>query len=315
MEFSHTSVLAQETIAHLQIKEDGMYLDGTLGGGGHSEAICKALSPSGRFIGVDRDQDAIGAAQKRLDPIPGRKVFVQDNYCNIKEILRQEKVEGLDGALLDLGVSSFQLDNEKRGFAYKKDAPLDMRMDQSQHFRAWQVVNEYDEKSLTRIIKEYGEERWAKRIAAFIVDRRKTGTIETTFELVDVIKSAIPKGARKDGPHPAKRTFQAIRIEVNQELTLLKKAVEDFCDVLNPGGRFCVITFHSLEDRIVKDVFRQRENPCTCPPNLPVCVCGRIGDVKRITGRPIIPGEKEREVNPRSRSAKLRVIEKKERAK
>ncbi|MDO4395198.1 MAG: 16S rRNA (cytosine(1402)-N(4))-methyltransferase RsmH, partial [Clostridia bacterium] len=247
---------------------------------------------------------------KRLEQYECRKIFVQNNYSDIKDVLNELDIEGIDGALLDLGVSSFQLDNAERGFSYMNDAPLDMRMSQDDDFTAYDVVNKYDERELTRIISTYGEERWAKRIASFIVERRKEKPVESTFELVDIIKSAIPAKARRDGPHPAKRTFQAIRIEVNDELGQLEKAIEDFCDVLNPGGRLCVISFHSLEDRIVKDIIARRNNPCTCPKEFPVCICGKKPDIKKVSRKPILPGEEELEVNPRARSAKLRVAEK-----
>lgn len=310
MEFKHTSVLLDECIENLNIKPDGIYVDGTLGGGGHSSVICENLSAEGTLIGIDRDRDALAAATKRLEKYECRKIFVQNNYSDIKDVLDELGIEGIDGALLDLGVSSFQLDNAERGFSYMNDAPLDMRMSQDDDFTAYDVVNKYDEKELTRIISTYGEERWAKRIASFIVERRKEKPVESTFELVDIIKSAIPAKARRDGPHPAKRTFQAIRIEVNDELGQLEKAIEDFCDVLNPGGRLCVISFHSLEDRIVKDIIARRNNPCTCPKEFPVCICGKKPDIKKVSRKPILPGEEELEVNPRARSAKLRVAEK-----
>ena len=310
MEFKHKSVLFQESIDNLDIKPDGIYVDGTLGGGGHSAGILERLGPDGMLIGIDRDIDAINAASKRLEKYPCKKVFVQDNYSNIKKILNQLKVDEIDGALLDLGVSSFQLDNQERGFSYMNDAPLDMRMNQHDDFSAFNVVNEYSQGELARIIKDYGEERWATRIASFIVKAREEKPIETTGQLVDVIKSAIPASARRNGPHPAKRTFQAIRIEVNDELGQLEKAVSEFCDVLKEDGRLCIITFHSLEDRIVKDIFNKRSNPCTCPKEFPVCVCGKVADIKKVSGKPIIPLDEELEVNPRARSAKLRVARK-----
>lgn len=310
MEFKHKSVLFQESIDNLDIKPDGIYVDGTLGGGGHSAGILERLGPDGMLIGIDRDIDAINAASKRLEKYPCKKVFVQDNYSNIKKILNQLKVDEIDGALLDLGVSSFQLDNQERGFSYMNDAPLDMRMNQHDDFSAFNVVNEYSQGELAKIIKDYGEERWATRIASFIVKAREEKPIETTGQLVDVIKSAIPASARRNGPHPAKRTFQAIRIEVNDELGQLEKAVSEFCDVLKEDGRLCIITFHSLEDRIVKDIFNKRSNPCTCPKEFPVCVCGKVADIKKVSGKPIIPLDEELEVNPRARSAKLRVARK-----
>lgn len=313
MEFSHVPVLYEECMRALNIKPDGIYVDGTMGGGGHSSGICERLSADGLFIGIDRDIDAINAASKRLNDqgTPCEKRFVQSNYADIKQVLEQQGIDSIDGALLDLGVSSFQLDNPERGFSYMSDAPLDMRMDAGSDFTAYDVVNGYSEKELFRIIKDYGEERWAKRIAEFIAAARKEKDIKTTFELVDIIKAAIPAAARREGPHPAKRTFQAIRIEVNDELGALERAVSDFIDVLAPKGRLAIISFHSLEDRIVKDTFKTRLNPCICPPEFPVCTCGRKPDVNKITGRPIIPGELEIENNPRSRSAKLRILEKK----
>jgi len=310
MEFKHTSVLLEECIENLNIKADGIYVDGTLGGGGHSSEICRRLSEEGILIGIDRDRDALAAAKERLAEFRCRKYFVQSNYADIKEVLQQLDIQNIDGALLDLGVSSFQLDNSQRGFSYMQDAPLDMRMSQDDNFTAFDVVNDYSQKELARIISAYGEERWAGRIASFIVNGRKAGPIETTGQLVELIKAAIPAKARREGPHPAKRTFQAIRIEVNDELGQLGRAVEEFCDVLAPGGRLCVISFHSLEDRIVKEIIAKRANPCTCPPEFPVCVCGKVADIKKISRKPILPAEEELETNPRSRSAKLRVCEK-----
>lgn len=310
MEFKHTSVLLNECIENLNIKPDGIYVDGTLGGGGHSSVICEHLSEKGTLIGIDRDSDALNAATLRLEKYNCNKIFVQSNYSDIKNVLKELEIDGVDGALLDLGVSSFQLDNAERGFSYMNDAPLDMRMSQDDDFTAYDVVNRYDEKELARIISGYGEEKWAKRIASFIVNKRKEKPIESTFELVDVIKAAIPAKARRDGPHPAKRTFQAIRIEVNDELGQLEKAVDDFCDVLNPHGRLCIISFHSLEDRIVKDIIAKRNNPCTCPKEFPVCICGKVADMEKISRKPILPSEEELEANPRARSAKLRVAEK-----
>lgn len=310
MEFDHTPVMPEECINGLAIKTDGVYIDGTLGGGGHSSLICSKLSGKGTLIGIDRDQDAIDAAGERLDGYSPVKHFVKSNYSAVKNVIRELGIEKIDGALLDLGVSSFQLDNPERGFSYMQDAPLDMRMDQQSGFTAYDVVNGYSEKELSQIIKKYGEERWAARIAKFIVSERREQPIEDTDKLVEVIKKAIPASARRDGPHPAKRTFQAIRIEVNDELGQLEKAVDDFVDVLAPGGRLCIITFHSLEDRIVKETFARRENPCTCPPEFPVCICGKKPDAKRITRKPIVPSDEELERNPRSRSAKLRILEK-----
>ena len=311
MEFKHTSVLFEECMEGLNIRPDGIYVDGTLGGGGHSSGICERLGKDGLLIGIDRDRDALDAASARLEKHPCRKIFVQSNYSDIKDVLDDLGIEEIDGALLDLGVSSFQLDNPERGFSYMQDAPLDMRMSQDDDFTAYDVVNTYDAEELRNIIHKYGEERWASRIADFIVKARKDKPLETTAELVDIIKAAIPAAARRDGPHPAKRTFQAIRIEVNDELGQLERAIDEFCDVLAPGGRLCVITFHSLEDRIVKDIINKRINPCTCPKEFPVCVCGKVGDIKKKSNKPIPPSAEEVEANPRSRSAKLRVAEKK----
>ena len=310
MEFRHTPVMLEQCIENLNIRADGIYVDGTIGGAGHSLYICEKLSPQGTLIGIDRDRDALAAAEERLKDCSCRKLFVQSNYSDIKEVLAETGISGIDGALLDLGVSSFQLDNAQRGFSYMQDSPLDMRMNQDDRITAYDVVNTYSRDELTRIISEYGEERWAKRIASFIVEERQKGPVESTEALVNIIKAAIPAKARRNGPHPAKRTFQAIRIEVNDELGQLADAVGEFFDVLNPGGRLCIISFHSLEDRIVKDAFNKRANPCTCPPEFPICVCGKVADIKKISGKPIIPDEKELEKNPRSRSAKLRVCEK-----
>lgn len=310
MEFKHTSVLFEACMEGLAIKPDGIYVDGTLGGGGHSSGICARLSAEGTLIGIDRDTDALQAAEARLRDYPCHKIFVQSNYAQIKEVLEDLNIEKIDGALLDLGVSSFQLDNPERGFSYMQEAPLDMRMNQSDGFTAYDVVNSYDAEGLRDIITRYGEERWASRIADFIVKARKDKPIETTTELVDIIKAAIPASARRDGPHPAKRTFQAIRIEVNDELGQLEKAIDAFCDVLAPGGRLCVITFHSLEDRIVKEIIARRVHPCTCPKEFPVCVCGKKPDISKKSGKPILPTPEEIERNPRARSAKLRICEK-----
>ncbi len=310
MEFKHTSVLLEECIENLNIKPDGVYVDGTLGGGGHSAEICRRLSEKGTLIGIDRDRDALAAAKAHLAEFRCRKHFMQSNYSDIRQVLRDLDTDSIDGALLDLGVSSFQLDNSQRGFSYMHDAPLDMRMSQDDNFTAFDVVNHYSQKDLTRIISKYGEEKWASRISSFIVNGRKDGPIETTGQLVDLIKAAIPAKARREGPHPAKRTFQAIRIEVNDELGQLTGALTEFMDVLAPGGRLCVISFHSLEDRIVKETIAKRANPCTCPPEFPVCVCGKKADIVKISGKPILPGEDELLNNPRARSAKLRVCEK-----
>ena len=311
MEFHHVSVLLNECIEGLKIKEDGIYVDGTLGGGGHSLEIVKRLGESGRLIGIDQDTDALKAASERLKDYSDKVTYVHSNFENVRQVLNDLGIEKADGFLIDIGVSSFQLDEAGRGFSYMQDAPLDMRMNSENELSAYDVVNNYSEEALDNVIFGYGEERWAKRIAQFIVAEREKKPIETTFELVDVIKKAIPKGARKDGPHPAKRTFQAIRIEVNRELEILEKTIDDMTDLLNPGGRLCVITFHSLEDRIVKNAFRKQENPCTCPPEFPVCVCGKKPKAKIITRKPILPSEDELEVNHRSRSAKLRILERK----
>ncbi len=310
MEFRHVPVLLNQCIEALNIRPEGIYVDGTVGGAGHSRHIAEKLSEKGRLIGIDRDEEALKTAEERLAGFPCRVDLVQSNYADIRSVLTQLDIPGIDGALLDIGVSSFQLDNPERGFSYMHDAPLDMRMNQEDPLTAWDVVNRYSEGDLARIIREYGEERWAKRIASFVVERRRTQPIDSTGQLVEIIKAAIPAKARRSGPHPAKRTFQAIRIEVNDELGQLKRAVEEYLDVMNVGGRLAVITFHSLEDRIVKEAFQKRANPCTCPPELPVCVCGKVADVRKVTRKPIQPEEEELEVNPRSRSAKLRVCEK-----
>lgn len=311
MDFKHVPVLYEECISNLNIKSNGIYVDGTLGGGGHAMGIAQRLGKDGLLIGIDRDMDAINAAKRRLESVSCRTEFVHSTYSDIKDVLGALDISGVDGALLDIGVSSFQLDNKDRGFSYMQDAPLDMRMNRDDDFSAYDVVNGYDKNKLTEIIKKYGEEKWASRISDFIVKKRKNGNIETTGQLVDIIKAAIPASARREGPHPAKRTFQAIRIEVNSELEQLERAIDEFCDVLLPGGRLCIITFHSLEDRIVKEVFNRRLNPCTCPKEFPVCVCGKVSDMVKVTGKPIVSGEAELKDNARARSAKLRVIEKK----
>lgn len=310
MDFHHVSVLLEECIQGLNIKPDGSYLDGTLGGAGHSEAICHHLGEKGVLIGIDQDRHAIEAAQKRLEKFEDRIILYQDNFANVKNVLEKVKVLKVNGIVLDLGVSSYQLDEAERGFSYMQDGPLDMRMDPEGLRSAQNVINEYSEEDLARIIKEYGEERWAKRIARFIVEERKKKPFTTTMELVEVIKKAVPKGARRDGPHPAKRTFQAIRIEVNQELAILEQSIKDMVDVLDTGGRLCIITFHSLEDRIVKQTFRHLENPCICPPDFPICICGKQPVAKIITRKPILPTNEEIGINPRARSAKLRILEK-----
>ena len=310
MEFKHKSVLLEEVIDGLEIKENGIYVDGTLGGGGHSEKICEKLSSEGMLIGIDRDLEAINASKARLEKYPCKKVFANRNYSEIKDILKELGIEAIDGATLDLGVSSYQLDNPERGFSYMQDAPLDMRMNQEDTLTAYDVVNNYNPNELKNIFYKYGEERWSSRVADFIVERRNVKPIESTFELVDIIKAAIPKDARREGPHPAKRIFQAIRIEVNNELGGLEKATEDFIEVLLKGGKLGIITFHSLEDRIVKEIVQKHINPCTCPKEFPICVCGKKADVKKQSVKPIVPSADELVSNPRARSAKLRIIEK-----
>lgn len=309
MEFRHKSVLLEESIDALQIKPDGIYVDGTLGGGGHSYKICTHLSDKGRLIGIDQDEAAIEAATGRLERFKDRVTIVRSNYCNMKRELGRLGITSVDGVILDLGVSSYQLDEASRGFTYREDAPLDMRMDQRQTLSAKEVVNEYSEMELYHIIRDYGEEKFAKNIAKHIVSARNQKALETTGELIHVIKAAIPAKVRAVGGHPAKRTFQAIRIEVNRELDVLENSLGDMIDLLNDGGRICVITFHSLEDRIVKNKFRECENPCTCPKEFPVCVCGKKSKGKVITRKPVIPSQEELEENSRAKSSKLRVFE------
>ncbi|MCQ2969098.1 MAG: 16S rRNA (cytosine(1402)-N(4))-methyltransferase RsmH [Clostridium sp.] len=309
MEFNHVSVLLNECLEGLDIKENGIYVDGTLGGAGHSSEILKRLSNEGRLIGIDQDTDALKAAKERLKDY-SNVTFVHSNFSNIENVLNNLNISGVDGILMDLGVSSYQLDEGERGFSYMKDAPLDMRMNRDNDFSAYNVINEYSEEDLYRIIRDYGEEKFAKRIASFIVENRQEKNIETTLELVEIIKNAIPAKARREGPHPAKRTFQAIRIEVNSELSILNKTIEDGVGKLNKGGRMAIITFHSLEDRIVKNKFRDLAVSCRCPKEFPVCVCGEKAKVKVISRKAIEPKKEEVEINPRSRSAKLRVIEK-----
>lgn len=307
MEFSHVSVLLNETVDAVNVKEGGLYADFTLGGGGHSSLI---LQRGGTLYGFDQDKDAIEVCKKRFSDMGERFVPVHSNFRYVKDELERLGVDKLDGIIADLGVSSYQLDEAERGFSYMHDAPLDMRMDRRSTLSAKEVVNTYSEEDLCGIITKYGEEKWAVRIAKFICEARKTKEIETTYELVDIIKAAVPQGARKDGPHPAKRTFQAIRIEVNGELKILENAIRDGVDKLNEGGRMAIITFHSLEDRIVKDTFNSLANACTCPKSFPVCVCGKKNSVKVITRKPVLPSDEEIEANPRSRSAKLRICEK-----
>lgn len=309
MEFKHVSVLLNECIEGLDIKENGIYVDGTLGGAGHSSEILKHLSKDGLLIGIDQDKDALKAAKERLQNFNNVK-FVHSNFYEIDSILNNLGIEKIDGMLMDLGVSSYQLDEAERGFSYMKDAPLDMRMNRDNPLSAYEVVNDYEENELYRIIRDYGEEKFAKRVAKFIVEAREVKKIETTLELVQIIKNAIPAKARREGPHPAKRTFQAIRIEVNSELSILNKAIEDGVNRLNKGGRMAIITFHSLEDRIVKIKFKELGVTCTCPREFPICVCGGTAKVKVITRKAIDPSKEEVEENPRSRSAKLRIIEK-----
>ena len=309
MEFKHISVLFDETLDSLNIKDGRVYVDGTLGGGGHSRGILERAK-NVRLIGIDRDIEAIGAASERLSEFGENVTLVNNNFSNIKQILNELNVDKIDGAVLDLGVSSYQLDNAKRGFSYMHDARLDMRMNPSDELSAYEVVNSYNEEELTKIFYEYGEEKWSKRVAEFIVEKRKIKPVETTLELVDIIKAAIPKKVRVEGSHPAKRIFQAIRIEVNNELGILKQTVSDIVDVLKPGGRISVITFHSLEDRIIKKAFLDLAMGCVCPKSFPVCVCNRQPIVKIISKKPILPTSKEENENPRSKSAKLRVAEK-----
>lgn len=310
MEFNHYSVLLEECIENLNIKPDGVYVDGTLGGAGHSYQICQRLSEKGRLVGIDQDKDAICAASKRLEEFRDRVTIVRSNYSDMKQVLHELGIEKVDGILLDLGVSSFQLDTPERGFTYREEnAPLDMRMDDRQTLTAKDIVNEYPEMELFRIIRDYGEDKFAKNIAKHIVAARKIKPIETTGELNEIIRSSIPMKMQATGGHPSKRTYQAIRIELNHELDVLKDNLDDMIDLLNENGRLCIITFHSLEDRIVKSNFKKNENPCTCPRNFPVCVCGNKSKGQVITKKPILPSQKELEENSRSKSAKLRVFE------
>lgn len=312
MEFNHTSVLLAETIENLNIRPEGIYVDGTLGGGGHAYEVLKRLSGKGRLIGIDQDADAIAAAGERLKKFADRLTIIRSNYANMKAELEHIGITGVDGIVLDLGVSSFQLDTPERGFTYRvEDAPLDMRMDQRASISARDIVNDYSEGELYRIIRDYGEDRFAKNIAKHIVAARKQGPIETTGQLNEIIAAAIPKKVAKTGGHPAKRTYQAIRIACNHELDVLRDHLDEMIGLLNPGGRICIITFHSLEDRIVKTIFKNSENPCTCPPDFPVCVCGNVSKGSVITRKPILPTDGEMDSNPRSKSAKLRVFEKK----
>lgn len=310
MEFNHYSVLLNETIENLNIKPDGIYVDGTLGGGGHAYQVASRLSEKGRLIGIDQDADAIAAAGERLKEFGDKITIIRSNYANMKEELHRIGVEKVDGIVLDLGVSSLQLDTPERGFTYRdENAPLDMRMDDRQSLTAKDIVNGYSEMDLYRIIRDYGEDKFAKNIAKHIVQERAKKPIETTGELTEIIRASIPMKVQVTGGHPAKRTFQAIRIELNKELEVLQNNLDDMIDLLNPGGRICIITFHSLEDRIVKTNFKRNENPCTCPSDFPVCVCGKKSKGKVVTRKPILPSEEELEVNSRSKSAKLRVFE------
>ena len=310
MEFAHKSVLLQEVIDSLNVQPDGIYVDGTLGGAGHAYEVCRRLGPDGRMIGIDQDEDAIAAATKRLADFKDQVTIVRSNYEAMKDVLHDLGIERVNGITLDLGVSSYQLDAAERGFSYREDAPLDMRMDREQSVTAKDIVNEYPESELFRIIKEYGEERFARSIARNICRQRKEKPIETTLELVDLIRTSMPAKARNGKSHPAKRTFQAIRIECNRELDVLRQALDDMVDLLCDGGRLSIITFHSLEDRMVKTSFKKQENPCTCPPDFPVCVCGKTPQIKIITRKPIVSTPAELEENPRARSAKLRICEK-----
>ncbi len=311
MEFRHVSVLLKETVDGLRVKEDGTYIDCTIGGGGHSFQIAKLLNQekNARLIGFDQDEAAVAAATERLKPFSGLLTIVQRNYSDFDAVLKELDINKADGILLDLGVSSYQLDESCRGFSYMDDAPLDMRMDRRNPLSAYEVVNGYSEEDLSRIIRDYGEDRFAGTIAKNIVKKRQESPVRTTFELRDIVEASIPFKYKKNGGHPAKRTFQAVRIEVNQELNVLENTLDTMIEHLSDGGRICVITFHSLEDRIVKRIFRKNESPCTCPPDFPVCVCGKVSKGRIITKKPIIPSREEMENNPRSKSAKLRVFE------
>ena len=309
MEFVHKSVLLKETIDGLKIKPDGIYVDGTLGGGGHASEVARRLSDKGSIIGIDQDAAAIEAAGIRLKDFGEKVIIVRSNYCDMKSQLGKLGIDKVDGIVLDLGVSSYQLDTAERGFSYREDAPLDMRMDRRQKMTARDIVNDYEERELYRVIRDYGEDKFAKNIAKHIVAARQKAPIETTGQLTEIIRASIPMKFQKKSGHPAKRTFQAIRIELNQELEVLKNSLDAMIDVLNPGGRLCIITFHSLEDRIVKSAFRKNENPCTCPSDFPVCVCGKISKGSIITRKPILPSKEEMEENSRAKSAKLRIFE------
>ena len=309
MAFEHVSVLLHETVDGLNVKPDGIYVDATLGGGGHAYEVCTKLGEQGRLIGIDQDADAIKAAGKRLEGFGEKVTIIRSNYCDMKPRLHEIGIDKVDGITVDLGVSSYQLDTAERGFSYRVDAPLDMRMDQRQKMTARDIVNDYSESELYRVIRDYGEDRFAKNIAKHIVAERTKGPIETTGQLNEIISHAIPMMIQKTSGHPSKRTFQALRIELNHELDVLRDTLDDMIDLLNPGGRLCIITFHSLEDRIVKSSFRKNENPCICPSHSPVCVCGNVSKGKVITRKPILPSEEELTVNSRSKSAKLRIFE------
>ena len=309
MEFKHKSVLLNETIDGLNIKPDGIYVDGTLGGGGHAYEVCRRLGEKGSIVGIDQDAAAIEAASARLKDFGEKVTIVRSNYCDMKSKLHELGIDKVDEIVLDLGVSSYQLDTAERGFSYREDAPLDMRMDTRQKMTARDIVNDYTEADLYRVIRDYGEDKFAKNIAKHIVQARAMKPVETTAELSEIIRASIPMKFQKKSGHPAKRTFQAIRIELNRELDVLRDSLDDMIDLLNPGGRLCIITFHSLEDRIVKSAFRKNENPCTCPPDFPVCVCGKKSKGSIITKKPILPSEEELEYNSRSKSAKLRIFE------
>ena len=309
MEFKHKSVLLFEIVDNLNIKPDGIYVDGTLGGGGHSFQILKRLGDGGRLIGIDQDEDALKAAGERLAIFEDKVTTVRSNYCHMKQVLHDLGIEKVSGIVLDLGVSSYQLDEPERGFTYREDVPLDMRMDRRNPKTAKNIVNEYSEMDLFRIIRDFGEDKFAKNIAKHIVAAREKKEIETTGELIEIIKAAIPAKVRATGGHPAKKTFQAIRIELNQELEVLQNSLDEMIDLLEDGGRICIITFHSLEDRIVKTIYKTNENPCTCPSHFPVCVCGKKPKGKVITRKPIVPSDEELEENSRSKSSKLRVFE------
>lgn len=309
MEFKHRSVLLEETVNGLNIRPDGIYVDGTLGGGGHAYEICRRLGDKGSIVGIDQDEAAIEAAGIRLKDFGEKVTIVRSNYCEMKSVLQRLGIDKVDGIVLDLGVSSYQLDTAERGFSYREDAPLDMRMDRRQTMTARDIVNDYSEKDLYRVIRDYGEDKFARNIAKHIVIEREKRSIETTGQLTEIIRGAIPMKFQKKSGHPAKRTFQAIRIELNRELDVLKNSLDEMIDLLNPGGRLCIITFHSLEDRIVKSAFKKNEDPCTCPKDFPVCVCGKVSKGSILTRKPILPGPEEMEENSRSKSAKLRIFE------